>query len=235
MDTNLVEKLKGQLSILPENLQNFVMKTPWMDDVESIAHKYNLDEEQTEGLRQEIMFVLFGIEKLSSLRANLVEELDITYDQALKIAFDANAQIFNPVMEDIRITQGIIERGDEPEQTPTSKPEPANPLIPNPSKSGIAKIGPETDPVHILMDHKEMERVDGPHLHSQNVMPHSAETSRGKPFSQSPAGSEGRSGGSIVDQKLSRIFKSSSTPSAPATPKPITKGYVSDPYREPLE
>lgn len=213
--TNEIRELFG---ILPITLQKYIVDSPWLQNIEGIASKYALNEIQTEGLRQETLFVLMGMQPQNNFRANLVQELDVSYDQALKISFDANAQIFGPVMNELKqVQEGKIET---PTITPTRteqetepvRPEPVNPFIPNPSKSGAVRSNIETEPVHMLMDHEQTERVDGVHLHSQSVMP------------QAQVG-----GGSIVDQKLSRIFKSSATPTQPTRPRDGT-----DPYREPL-
>ena len=92
-----------------------------------------------------------GMQSLNNFRANLVQELDVTYDQALKIAFDANAQIFGPVMNELRqVQEGKIETTPPLTAevfTPTEskpepiRPEPVNPFIPNPSKAGVVKRG----------------------------------------------------------------------------------------------
>lgn len=217
MNDTTTNEIKELFGILPDILQKHIANSPWLQNIESIGNKYTLNEMQTEGLRQETLFVLMGMQPLSNFRANLVQELDLTYDQALKISFDANAQIFGPVMNELRqVQEGKIETTTSTPPTPTPvpvQPEPVNPFIPNPSKTGVVKNNSGMNPDHLLMDHKETERVDGVHLHSQNVMPS---------FSQPK--------GSIVDQKLSRIFRPSAGPTKPQKPY-----NGSDPYREPLE
>jgi hypothetical protein len=225
---DLSKEIGELLRILPNTLRKYIVESSWLQNIEDIASKYTLNETQTEGLRQETLFILMGMQSLNNFRANLVQELDVTYDQALKIAFDANAQIFGPVMNELRqVQEGKIETTPPLTAevfTPTEskpepiRPEPVNPFIPNPSKAGVVKKGPETNPDHMLMDHKETERVDGVHLHSQNVMPHQTNKT------------STHIGGSIVDQKLSRIFRSSTNTSQPSRPRDGI-----DPYREPIE
>ncbi len=196
--------------------------------VTELVQKYNLSENQRLGFEKEIENVISGKTQLRDFRLNIVQKLDVTYDQALKIAFDANAQIFGAVMNELRqVQEGKIETTPPLTAevfTPTEskpepiRPEPVNPFIPNPSKAGVVKKGPETNPDHMLMDHKETERVDGVHLHSQNVMPHQTNKT------------STHIGGSIVDQKLSRIFRSSTNTSQPSRPRDGI-----DPYREPIE
>lgn len=185
--------------------------------IAGLIQKYNLSENQRLEFEKEIENVISGRTQLRDFRSHLVEKLDLTYDQALKISFDANAQIFGPVMNELRqVQEGKIETATSTPPTPTPvpvQPEPVNPFIPNPSKTGVVKNNSGMNPDHLLMDHKETERVDGVHLHSQNVMPS---------FSQPK--------GSIVDQKLSRIFRPSAGPTKPQKPY-----NGSDPYREPLE
>ncbi len=267
MDTKPI--LKAYFYAASTNIQSVVanlVNNP--NIVSSMGGKYGVVPEKNDILQSEIIMVLLGMEPLSGLRANLVEELGITYDQALKISFESNTQIFNPVMDELKRLEEVIKNGGKLEiETPgsdddeipdvpddeevaqeeepeTTQVEQANPFIPNPSKTGVVRNtrsnGMETDPDHMLMDHEEMEKVDGVHLHSQNVMPsantHSTPAVRQSFFSSKPQGE------SIVDQKLSRIFKPASTPTPPSNlptgnqVKPQSKGYgEKDPYREPLQ
>lgn len=217
MNDSVTKEIEAQFQALPPVLKSFIAQQGWITRVEATAAKYNLDETQTEGLRQEVFFILLGLTQASDFRANLVEELDITYDQALKISYDMNAQVFGLVLKELTQIQNGISENQIPSVPAEehTRPQEKSPFLPNLSKSGV------DEPVYKLMDHDEMERVDGPHLHSQNVMPQTQEAPR-----------------SIVDQKLSRIFKSSSAPANLPTgnqPKAPSRGYNgTDPYREPI-
>lgn len=217
MNDSVTKEIEQQFEALPPVLKSFIAQQGWIARVEAVAGKYGLNEIQTEGLRQEVFFILLGLTQSSDFRANLVEELDITYDQALKISYDMNAQVFGLVLKELTEIQNGISENQIP-STPAEesvRPEAASPFLPSISKSGVEES------VYKLMDHKEMERVDGPHLHSQNIMPQTEDAPK-----------------SIVDQKLSRIFKSSSAPSNLPTgsgSKTQSGGYNgADPYREPI-
>ncbi len=233
MNINITETLHNQFQTLPDMLKKFISESAWQVWTDTVANKYKLDDTQHEGLRQETTFVLFGMEPHSNFRANLVGELDVTYDQALKISFDMNARVFGPVLN---ILKGIPSDTGETETPAAQKTSQSpNPFIPNPNKAGVSYNGQsgqaETHSDHMLMDHAEMERVDGVHLHSQNVMPTPSVQPKTPFFGSRPR----PQAENIIDQKLNKIFKPSNNPNPAPQNKPQGKQYGSnDPYREPL-
>lgn len=203
--------IKEQFDTLPPKLQTMFVSEPWIDQVIAISKKYNLTEDQAKSLEQETIFSLLGIEPLSSFRTNLVNEVGITYDQALKIAFDANQLIFASVANELkeveRETLLAAQNPDNEEEIPT---EPSPKTAPAPTNI----------PTRMIPDHQAMEITDGPHLHSQNIMPQDEQS--------------GGRFGTIIDQKLSRIVKNRVEP-AEVTQKRTEKYKGNDPYREPIE
>jgi|GEM_PF-4245652 len=203
--------------------------------VSLMATKNKLDSSMAEKIQTEMILILLGLEPISRFRANLVSELETSYDQALKIAFDANAQFFGPVMETLKQMDDEIKKFEEENAGSEEETENQSPSEP---RSGV-----ETHPNRMIPDHEEMEKVDGIHLHSQSVMPMNAAAAQkeSRNFTQTPK----QSFSSTIDQKLRNIVRSPTTTNQAGNPeietmgvpvKTIVKpGYVSnDPYREPL-
>lgn len=181
--------------------------------ISDISNKYQLTVEQAAGIEKEISSILSGEKILEDFRSNIVNLYRVTYDQALKIAYTVNDQIFSKatnsnITEPASVSKNIIENINQ--ESPIEKPQ-KNQFL---EKQTDGYISPD----HMIPDHDEMERVDGPHLHSQNIMP------------------EGM--GTIVDRKLSGIFRNraaSSQPSQDITSKRNERYKSGDPYREPIE
>lgn len=230
METTLTSEIKEKFSTLPKELRKFIVNESWTTIAESIAEKFNFNPDQTEKLEQETLMVLIGVESVKNFRANLIEELDVTYDQALKVSYEMNNQIFGQVAETLRKMEegGVENPAPESENVtpPENKiesvlpPEPENVYrpaeIPRPNR-------PETKPDHLLTDHETMEREEGMHLHSQSVMPSMNSASAPKrETADRPM--------SIVDQKLRQMVRSNEE----VKPVKNTNYENGDPYREPI-
>ncbi len=229
----------------PQSIPSSFMSNDGVEkSVMQIAERQRLSTAQKLALVDVVNNILNGRTGISSFRANLVSELNISYDQALKISFDVNAEIFNPVMGNLKNLEAKLKNADEAEEPEEEVSVEETPDLPADDSQSMEKSRTEPDRNirHLLPDHDEMEREDGPHLHSQSVMPTSA-LSAGN-FMPPPK----KTFGSIVEQKLSRIVGSNSQQnpanqtnttanSTPAmTAKPGVKTYSgNDPYREPLE
>lgn len=178
--------------------------------VSNVSKKYQLTVEQEAGIEKEIGRVLSGETKLEAFRSNIVNLYRVTYDQALKIAYEINDQIFSKTKKGAALEKPA-EKSISPKQ-------------PQPSSSNTSTQTPN----RMIPDHQAMEITDGPHLHSQNIMPQN----------DSNQNSRGSSGfGTIIDQKLSRIVKNKTV--SAAEPAAVTqsrneKYRGSDPYREPI-
>jgi hypothetical protein len=164
---------------------------------------------------------LEGKTYISAFRANLVQELDFTYDQALKISLDTNIGVFGPVIEKLKSIEAskngtdsikTVEDNKEvsAQPAPTKKPTPA----PEFTKDG-QRNGPEAHPEHILMDHEQMEKMDGMHLHSQSVMPTKTSASMSPP------------------QRTHRIFSHTPKPTPPPAPAPFNPTHSVSPSNLP--
>lgn len=215
--------IKEYFEAVDEKLQKLIISSVTKNKIERIIQKYPLSEEQGVQLGNEINLVLLGIETINNFRPNLVNELGITYDQALKLSYTVNEEIFSGVMEELKeiefvtteVKEGRMIAEDEEEETEEgSAPEDTAPARNEFLEKQTRPAG--ISPDHMIPDHEAMEVTDGPHLHSQTIMP------------QTEGGM-----GTIIDQKLSRIFKNKAEPEEVINQrKERYKG--NDPYREPV-
>ena len=226
--------LQENFSVLPQEVREVIIDPGTREKIKNVCQKYALSSEKITSIQDEVFFILFGIELLNNFRANIVEKADVSYDQAIKIAFDMNSQVFKPVMEILKEVEREANMENDEEIVPDSS------QTPQISKEEKLRTEPETHPDHIIVDHEEMAKRAGPPLPSQTVMP--------SPQIKPPFKS-------IVDQKLAGIVRSSSEPSRPAhlspdsqnpqpqnptaAPRSVSSsdnGYKGpDPYREPIE
>ncbi len=206
--------------------------------ITSISEKYNLDPIKTSALQMEMILILLGIEPISAFRTNLVRELKVTYDQAIKISSDINSNFLSSVLEGLK----NIEKKDDGDETSSSIK--AQEIL----NSQLGKNLTEKSFIHhqlierkpteakpeaelLIPDHEEMEKEGGTHLHSQTIMPKIGEegqTAAAAAQTEHSANSTRPSLGNIVDQKLKNIVRSSS--------ENLNNKYKgNDPYREPIE
>lgn len=215
--------------------------------IEAIGNKHNLNVTQVSQLNNEIVFVLLGLEPLNSFRPNLMRELGITYDQAIKISSDVNDRIFGSVMNAVKALEKT-EESPSVEENVVTKPHPE----------------PVKKPDELLPDHDQLTKTDGPHTHTQSVPPVVASVTptvaaptatqvAKAPATVTPATTMQPKPAfkSIVDQKLSGLVRSSNAPTNLPTNLPMNEkdleemmkksegvkiGYKGiDPYREPIE
>jgi len=255
------ELIKEYFADTPEIVKAVItnlIKNPAL--IASIATKYTLNSTKIPALQIEILLILLGVEFVSKFRTNLVEELEITYDKALKISSDVSTQIFGmEVLEALKKKEIDIKRIGLRED---SEDETTNLTTDTQATTALSQTIPQLKPIEsekLLPDHEEMTKMDGPHLHSQNVMPIQQSSVRNEmkpvqtnfapvglvPPTPSPSSSQAPQSKlvfkSIVDQKLSGAVYSSMN-SAPADPKDLEKianqreekYRNSDPYREPV-
>lgn len=203
--------------------------------IDLVAKKNNLEQTQSKILKAQITSTILGLTPISRFRTGLVEELNITYDQALKISADVNSQIFGP--EVVELLKKLETESKEIEGV-----EPQNESVETKKVEQDTTIQIRTE--QLLPDHDSMLHADGEHLHSQTVMPTVSGT---KPAMQIF--------GSIVDRKLSGSAEASiSRSNANSSPKPHVKPTETngrldqttitdtrnqkykngDPYREPI-
>ncbi len=99
MDTK--EILKNQLSILPSNILSFVQNESWIEDVADIAKKFQLTEENSASLENEVFLVLICMEPEQDFKENIKNELGLDQNIADWITEDIDKNIFSKIKKDI--------------------------------------------------------------------------------------------------------------------------------------
>ena len=223
-----IKTLQGNFEVLPPDVQNVIVDQLTRDKIISIGTRYNLTPDQKFALENEIFFVLLGVEVLSRFRANVVNQVGISYDQTIKISFDVNKEIFDPVI-------GLLKEMEEEIRSVSSEVEQSN-------EGQNREVATSPAPDHLLPSH---EMIREPHLHSQTLMPKEdtkagdAKVSRptfiaklATPEPVIPKFS------SIVDQKLSKLVRTErgeASVKSEVEEKRKTAYTGGDPYREPAK
>ncbi len=211
--------------------------------VEYIARKNDVPIEKIPDLQTEILLTFLGIEPISLFRSNLTNHIGVTYNQAIKITTEVNAQIFGA---EVSATLKKLE------ETPSEQGAAFAQTEVNSSPAVTQKVTPvitaQHAPNNLIPDHEQMTRTDGPHLHSQKTMPLSSQTATATFTQAAPA--QPLPTKSVVDQKLGGMVRSASsifgfrevkdnTPTQPLKSVEAAKSAPAnyngnDPYREPL-
>lgn len=225
-----MKTLRENFEVLPHSVQNIITDPLTRDRIISVGTKYNLTTDQKYSLENEMFFVLFGLEPLSRFRTNTVEKIGISYDQAIKISFDVNKEIFEPVM-------GLLKEMEE-ELRLASEPTPVNEHLKK-NNPDVSQNDKSITTDHLLPSH---EMIHEPHLHSQTVMPkdkpanesaRQAASAMAVPKPPMPNRPE-----SIVDQKLSGLVRTERGQAQlknEVEEKRKNAYTAGDPYREPIK
>lgn len=234
--------LKERFDNLPAELQAVISDSNTINTIKNICEKYSVEPQKVAGVENEIYIILFGIEPVKTLRTNLVENVAVPYDQAIKISIDANEKIFSPVADILEDISNMLQNLPVTERSETT----------------VSRQQPVTTtqraPDNLIPDHEQMTRTDGPHLHSQKTMPLSSQTATATFTQATPAQptqhTQPLPTKSVVDQKLGGMVRSASSifgfrevkdNTSTQPPKPVEAAKSApasyngnDPYREPL-
>lgn len=227
----------------PKDSEKPIFESDIKKQTERIAVKFNLNSEQKAKFGEIIDSILRGA-PLSGLRMSLVNNLGLSYDQALKIAFEVNREILIPKEEGrivLSASQIQPHRPSTPPQSlgpvpPMSSSQPTRPSPPPPSPPPRA---PRPERNEVLERQRQVGQID-------QVTPERAErrgserlvvdhekmeretgphlhsqtlmpqkTAPPQNIPSGPASLAGQKFGTIIDQKLSGIVRAPSASSAP--------------------
>jgi hypothetical protein len=87
----LATELRSRFDELPEELTEVILDPLLNVELEDIAKRYGLSEQQKKVLSNEVMLVLFLFEPLSQLRSTLVQNMEISPSTAEAIMFELEA------------------------------------------------------------------------------------------------------------------------------------------------
>lgn len=89
----LQQKIAEYYSKLPEKMQAVFSKMEWLERVRGISERYNLTETQIETLGTETSLVMLGIIHPDEYEQNLMTELAMPREMALKLIDDINLEV----------------------------------------------------------------------------------------------------------------------------------------------
>lgn len=93
--------IEEYISKAPEVIRNFIASGEWKIGVDLIAKRFSLEETKINDLKNEIIFVLIGMEPKSDFTENIKRELEIDSNIAGWIAEDVDKNIFANVSDEI--------------------------------------------------------------------------------------------------------------------------------------
>jgi len=117
---NETEKIiEEYISRAPKQIKNIVAFGEWRNRMNDFAQKFSLEKTKTNSLRNEIIFILIGMEPKSDFVENIKRELEIDSNMAGWIAEDVNKNIFSQVEKEIdqMWASGSADGEGEPEQS----------------------------------------------------------------------------------------------------------------------
>lgn len=225
--------LKEYFDLAGPDTRNLITSPSFISITDEIGKKYVGDEKKMM-LRNEILLILLGIEPLNAFRANLINELEVSYDQALKISSETNTRIFGRVMNDLKNLEKRIagenaetenkviaeKKTQEPEEIPkqVSTPQKSPPIptqlpkiqTPPPQTQKPAPQPPKNLPTQGNIDHILVRPTEIPvykledHAHMTQEHTHTPTIT---PSSSTSAPSHPPPLQTIIDQKLSQVVK----------------------------
>ena len=118
-DKELVALINQHLSQLPLPMKEAVehsMRNSLLNDIRSISKRLDLDTSKVDTFFFEGLTVLVGLVDLDELKDNLIVELGISYEEAVRLQHAFDDEILHPILQDAR-HRGLTEAMLIPEQT----------------------------------------------------------------------------------------------------------------------
>lgn len=97
MDTNQI--IREQLKNSPAEIQDYIKNSPWPAITEDIGEQQSFSEAQTERLKNEVLFVLLGLDLAQNLPQNMENTLGLSRERALALSGEINTLIFTRVRD----------------------------------------------------------------------------------------------------------------------------------------
>lgn len=122
---NELEVLKEYFKNSPKKNQGFILSPGFNDNLQKIAQDFDLRPSKTADLKNEILFVLVGLEDRKDFQENLLENLDLPKELTLKISNFIEKNIFEEFTNELTEISETLERQGEGlteiDQTPSNQ------------------------------------------------------------------------------------------------------------------
>jgi hypothetical protein len=106
MDEETLKTMPDYVQKLPKKIRDFIFDGEWESRTEEIAIKYSLNENQTDILINQVLFIIIGLEKPEDFDASLETELGVSELLTEQIMKDLDARVFQYAFD-------FISRGSE--------------------------------------------------------------------------------------------------------------------------
>lgn len=119
MTEKLKQIIKEEIVKLPKEIQDAISTHDWIKIVEEIGKKFLLTESEINDFQTETLLVLVGLESTESYAKNIENNVGTSQSEASKIANEALARIFNPIINTLEenIKKNLHNKNPDPEQT----------------------------------------------------------------------------------------------------------------------
>ena len=98
-----------QNNIIPSIIRSIEKDPQLLENIKTIAEKFNLDIDQLGGLYSEIIYIIGGTDKSANFVKNIIERLEINEEIANQIATDVNKTIFEVIKTKMQAETDKIE------------------------------------------------------------------------------------------------------------------------------
>lgn len=152
MDQDIDKTIEEYIEKAPEAIKKMLADGSWTRNANSIAEKFKIGSEKTSDFKNEIVFVLIGMEPKTDFTENIKNELGIDSNMANWIVEDVEKNIFSKVADELDEMWQTSEQ-EEPEEKPKENPQQNNvgesfeQIILNEAKAMREAIPPENLPV----------------------------------------------------------------------------------------
>lgn len=89
--------LKNQIDRLPTKLREYLAEGSWSKEIDRITKSFGLQEYQTISIKNEVLFVIIGLEPYLDLQKNIVTETGMSPETILKIVLQISEQVLDKI------------------------------------------------------------------------------------------------------------------------------------------
>lgn len=93
------EKLVFAFKKAPENVKRGLINSEFSDVLEEIIKKYNLTENQSIMLAEEVLFMILNLSTIETFKTTLIEKLNLSSDLATKLATEIFSTVIIPIQQ----------------------------------------------------------------------------------------------------------------------------------------
>lgn len=238
METNF--DIEKYIENLPEKTQDFIGDTEWQNRVDEVAKKYNLNTEQIESLKDDVLLMIIGIGDPNKFQSVISQDLGVSDLVSEQILSDLEKRVFEYALKILEVKQKPSVPEIRPENVPAVKTE--NKTEDRIEKKVENKIGipryiptqksggsaPQTSAVESPNETSRINYAKTTPVEPKKepVVPRFNMAGEKPVTEPKPV--------SIIDEKLNTVT-SGITEEPAKQASPIVKSYSVDPYREPLE